>query len=321
MKFLQKIDKKILIYLVFVGISTVFWFLNKLGNEFNASLDYPVKYTNLPKNKVLTSELPDKLKLQVTAFGHTLLKYKLNPAPFPVVVNLNDYSKQLQSDEVTLFSIDTRQIKADINQQLGKDITLHDVLPDKINFKFDNIISKKVALAANTKLEFDAQCMLDGKIIFSPDSITVSGPKNMLDTLKFIYSKKQTFKRLNKSIERNVGLEEIETLSFAKKRVVMKLPVSKFTEGHINITIKTTNVPDSLKLITFPQNVSVSYMVSLANYDKVTENDFILDVNFNDIENLLGDKLSIHLVHATNKVNAVSINPDIVEYIIEKTND
>lgn len=320
-KLLKKVDKKIIIYLIFVAFSTVFWFLNKLNNEFNASLDYPVKYVNFPTNKVLVSELPNKLKLQVSAFGHSLLKYKINPDPFPVVINLNDYEKEISPAEVKTFDIQTRQIKADINQQLGKDITLHDVLPDKITFVFDNIVSRKIAVSAFVETQFDLQCLADGPITFSPDSIMVHGPKNILDTMRFVYTKNQSFKRLNKTIERNVSIRSYDNLDIDKKRVVMKLPVAKYTEAVIEIAIKTKNVPDSLNIITFPKKAQVNYMVSLNNYDKISENDFVLEVDYNDIEKLLGDKLNIKLVHATNKVKNPSITPENVEYIIERAND
>lgn len=307
--------------MVFVGIATVFWFLNKLTNEFNATVNYPVKYKNLPKNKVLISELPSKLKLHVNAYGYSLLKYKLSPVPFPVIIDLEDYEKHLTREDVTRFTIHTRQIKSNINQQLGKDIDLLDVLPDTISFYFANIVSELVAVAPDAELEFDPQCMLDGEISFLPDSVIVKGPQNILDTLSYVYTKKQKFKRLNKPMERNVALAEIDKLKFAKKRVVMKLPVTKFTEADIEVKINTINVPDSLTLITFPQKTKVSYMVSLANYDKISESDFIFEVDYLDIEKLLGQKLSIKSKYQTNKVSSVSISPDIVEYIIENKND
>ena len=320
-KIAKKIDKKILVYLVFVGFATVFWFLNKLTNEFNATVNYPVKYRNLPKNKVLVSELPKKLKLHVNAYGYSLLKYKISPVPFPVIINLKDYQQHLTREDVLQFTIHTRQIKSDINEQLGKDIDLLDVLPDTISFRFANIVSELVAVAPDAELEFDPQCMLEGKISFLPDSIVVKGPQTTLDTLKYVYTKKQKFKHLNKPMERNVALVEIENLKFAKKRVIMKLPVSKFTEAYLEVKINTINVPDSLKLITFPQKTKVNYMVSLSNYDKISADDFIFEVDYFDIEKLLGQKLSIKTKYQTTKVSSASISPNIVEYIIENKND
>lgn len=317
-KIFKKIDQKILIYLMFVGISTVFWFLNKLGNEFNTTIYYPVKYTNIPKNKVVTSDLPSKLELHVSGFGYNLLRYKFKFIPFPINIDLSKYTqKQVEKEGLKTTVIHTRLIKSNIRNQLGKNINVLDILPDTITCKYANVVSKKVAIKDNASLQFDAQCMLNGKIEFTPDSVLVSGSEQIIDTLKYIYTKKLKFKNLNKDIERNISLQSIENLSIAKKRAIIKIKVSKFTENTMQIPIKTNNVPDSLKLITFPQKANVKYMVSLNNCDKISERDFNLEVNYKDIEKLLGDKLTVKLSYKSNKVKAVSFKPPFVEYIIE----
>ena len=71
-KIFKRIDRKILVYLVFVGVSTIFWFLNELNNNFNTTVDYPIRFTHLPKNKILTNELPRNLQLNRKAAGLNL---------------------------------------------------------------------------------------------------------------------------------------------------------------------------------------------------------------------------------------------------------
>lgn len=314
----KKIDKKILIYLVFVGISTTFWFLNKLGNEFNTTIHYPIKYTGIPENKILLPDSPTKLELQVSALGYNLIRYKFRLTPFPININLSDYSKQQEIPEsVREIIIHTRFIKSEISEQLGKDINILDILPDTLRCKFANIISKKIPIAANADLQFDAQCMLNGEIKFSPDSVMVSGSEQIIDTLKYIYTKKLKFKKLNKNIERNVSLAKIKNLSITKKRVIIKIPVSKFTETTLQIPIQATKVPDSLVLITFPQKAEVKYMVSLNDCDKISKQDFVLEVDYLDIKKLLGNKLTVKLSYKSDKVKNVSFTPQFVEYIIE----
>lgn len=317
-RILQKVDKKILIYLVFVSISTVFWFLNKLGNEFNTTIYYPIKYTGIPEDKILLSDLPTKLELQVSALGYNLIKYKFRLTPFPININLSEYSKHQEiSQNVRQIIIHTRLIKSDISEQLGKNIKISDILPDTLHCRFANIITKKIPIAANANLQFDAQCMLNGKIQFTPDSVIVKGSEQIIDTLKYIYTKRIKFKKLNKNIERNVSLKKIKNLSIAKKRAIIKIPVSKFTEATLQIPIQVRNVPDSLQLITFPQKASIKYMVSLDECDKITEQDFVLEVNYLDIKKLLGNKLTVKLTHKPDEVKNISFTPNFVEYIIE----
>lgn len=317
-KILSRIDQKILVYLIFVGIATVFWFFNKLGNNFTTTISYPVRYANMPRNKVLVNDLPQNLKLNVNALGYKLLIYKLSPPPYPVVINLEDYLNQINNPNFKQFKLQTRYTREEINEQMPNNIEVLDILPDTISFQFANIIEKKVPIKAHVQLSFDQQCMLNGAITFKPDSVTVKGPHTIIDTLSGIYNKYQSFSGLNKPLQRNVALQEIKKIKIDKKRVVMTLPVSKFTETSFRVPITPVNVPDSLDLKTFPRYVKVSGLVALNDYDKINANDFRFEVDYMDIEKLLGQKLGVKLIVAPSNIKSVNYHPESVEFILEK---
>lgn len=315
---INRIDQKILVYLIFVGIATVFWFFNKLGNNFNATIEYPVRYANLPKNKVLVNELPRNLKLNVNAYGYKLLIYKLSPAPYPVVINLKDYNEQINNPNVKQFKLQTRYTREEINEQMPNDIEVLDILPDTISFQFANIIEKKVAVKPNVKLSFDQQCMLYGEITFQPDSVIAKGPHTILDTLTGATIRFQSFSDLNKPLQRNVALVEIDKVKFDKKRVVMTLPISKFTEFNFEVPITPVHVPDTLDLKTFPRYIKVAGLVALQDYDKINASDFRFEVDYMEIEKLLGQKLGVQLILAPTNVKSINYYPQSVEFILEK---
>lgn len=317
-KIFRRIDRKILVYLVFVGISTVFWFLNELSNDYNSTINYPVRFTNLPKNKILVSDLPKNLNLSVNAYGYTLLRYKLSPASFPVIINMEKYGGNIANPSVNKFRLQTRYTREAINKQLNNDVEVLDILPDTILFQFANIISKKVPIKPLVKLEFDEQCMLNGTISFTPDSIVVKGPNNILDTLSAVYTRFSNFDKLNKPLQRNVALKEINKLTFNKKRVVMQIPVSKFTQADFDVPIQPKNVPDSLDLKSFPRIAKVTCLVSLEEYDKIQTKDFLLEIDFYDIEKLLGNKLTVTLGISPTNAKNVAFFPESVEFILDK---
>lgn len=317
-KVLDRIDRKILTYTVFVGIATVFWFLNELSNNYTSTINYPVRFTNIPKNKILVSDLPKRLKLNVNAYGYTLLRYKLSPASFPIVINLNDFAQNIGNPAIKKYRLHTRSIRQTVGKQMPNDIEVLDIFPDTVLFEFANIIEKRIPIKSNVQLEFDDECMLNGKVSFIPDSVTVQGPNNIIDTLTAIYNKFQRFDGLSKPLKRNVGLAEIKKLSYDKKRVVINLPVSKFTEAHFEVEVESRNVPDSLDLKIFPRLVKVKCLVALNDYDRLKAEDFKLDVDYSDIEKLLGDKLSLNLRFAPNNVKSVNYSPESVEFIIDK---
>ncbi len=318
-KVVKRIDQKILIYLIFVGIATIFWFLNKLGNEFTATIHYPVKYIDVPENKLIISDLPEELELELSGRGYTLLKYKFKIISFPIAISISDYiEKQGASAKTKELKIHPRIIKANINKQLNKNINIIDILPQTINCSFADIIEKKVAIAPNIDIQFAPQCMLDGKIKFTPDSVMVRGSEQILDTMRYVYTKPMKVKNLDKNFERNVSIKSIKNVSIDNKRTVMLVKVDKYTENTLKIPISAINVPKERRLITFPQKVKIKYLVSFDECNRISEQDFRLQVNYNDIENLLGNKLTVRLSKHPKNIKNISFTPKFVEYIIEQ---
>ncbi len=65
---------KLITFLFFVLVSTVFWFVRSLGQQYETNVTYPVRYTDFPENKVLIGDIPQKLELRVRASGFSILK-------------------------------------------------------------------------------------------------------------------------------------------------------------------------------------------------------------------------------------------------------
>lgn len=317
-KIFKRIDHKILVYLVFVGIATVFWFLNELNNTFNTTISYPIKFTHLPNNKSLVNKLPEEIQLSINTDGYTILKYKLSPISFPVSVNVEKHSGNIDDVEIKQYKLQTRYIRKAINRQIPNYIEIVDIFPDTINFEFANLITKKILIKPDITLEFRQECMLNGDVTFTPDSIEIRGPNTILDTLQAVYTKHHVFLKLNKKIKQEITLKKINELEYKDKKVKINIPVSKFTQLNFDLTVEAINVPDSLNLKTFPRKVKVSCIVALSDYNKIKADDFIIEVDYLDIKHLLGGKLSLNLKHSPFQAKSISYYPEGVEFILDK---
>ena len=81
---LRRPDKRVIIYLVCVGIATVFWLLNMLGKNYTADLDLPVRYGNLPENQVLINKLPPEADPSCQRFWFYPFAAQVEPDIFAV---------------------------------------------------------------------------------------------------------------------------------------------------------------------------------------------------------------------------------------------
>jgi hypothetical protein len=157
-----------------------------------------------------------------------------------------------------------------------------------------------------------------GKLKITPDSVIVSGPKSIIDTLTSIKTIPEKLTGLRKSITLELDLESIDKLAYSLKEVVINIPVEKFTEESIEIPIEVINMPDSLFLRTFPANIEITYRVGLSDYKKVNEHMFVAVLDYSAKESSIGNKLAIELVKVPEYVQVTNFSPKSVEYIIEK---
>ncbi|MEZ5018727.1 MAG: hypothetical protein R2756_01135 [Bacteroidales bacterium] len=84
------LNKELPVFAFFLLLSFVFWYLNELSKELQGTINYPVRYINPPKDRIVTGDLPGKLEMDLRGPGYSILKVKLSGSRAPVVI---DYSK------------------------------------------------------------------------------------------------------------------------------------------------------------------------------------------------------------------------------------
>jgi hypothetical protein len=305
--------------MIFLFLSGLFWLLNELSREAISDISYPVKYINLPGNKMLANEVPKRLGLKLQAPGYTLLRFKLSSGLIPLSLDMESYFlRQLPGKSSSDYYLLTRELRGRFERRLSSSITIIDIQPDSLFFKFDSIIYKKIPVIPRVDFTMARQFMLSEEFHTTPDSIVVSGPGLILDTLKAVTTAGVSFSMLNKAVEQEVKLSDIPRIEFNEETVILSASVEQFTEANLKVPIKAINVPDSLVLKTFPNQTSLSCIAGLSDYDKISVHVFQLEVDYLEIDQSLGGKLKVNIASVPEFVRSVRIHPIYVEFIIEK---
>lgn len=168
------IKRNVITYGVCVIIATVLWFLNALNKEYNTEITYPIKYTDLPKGKLLVSEPPKEMTLSIKAHGFALLRYSISTSFLPIVLNVNSL---IDKKDLLEYTVNMSEIKDRISAQLNSDIQLLSIKPEFITFKFSRFESKRVPVIPQVNYTLKRQYMLKNDISIAPDSVDISGPR------------------------------------------------------------------------------------------------------------------------------------------------
>ena len=127
-----------------------------------------------------------------------------------------------------------------------------------------------------------------------------------------------SYENLDDTLTEKVQLKKINNVNFSKKTVSIILPIEKYTENEIKIPVEIINCPDSLKLITFPNEVKLTYKIGLSRYKTIGGLNFKAVVDFLDAAGKNKEKIQVQLIKQAEYLQSVKISPEYLEYIIEK---
>ncbi len=306
--------KKIAIFSVFVFIATIFWFLDALNREYTTKIEYPIEFFNFPEDVSITSNYPKYLSVTIKAHGFDIIGKKNISNPFQIdikklsVIDKTDRSKLI---------ISLRKISDDLFPKI-QNIEIVHIVPESIILTTSKISSKKVPIKLNINYTAKMLYMQSGDIQILPDSITISGPDKILSKLSEVETVPMGYKNLNDTLTEKIQLKKISNVNFSKKIVNIILPIEKYTENEIKIPVEIINCPDSLKLITFPNEVKLTYKIGLSRYKTIGEFNFKAVVDFLQATEKNKEKILVQLTKQPDYLQSVKISPEYLEYIIEK---
>jgi hypothetical protein len=136
------INKDIVVFAFFLLLSFIFWYLNSLGKEMEAGIKYPVKYTNLPKERTIVDESPVKLNLFLKGPGYSILKLKVSEKKTPVIIDISKVNYRRVPGNKDFYYIVTSGIIKSLSVQLRSGCEITSIKPDTLFFTLDKTLSK-----------------------------------------------------------------------------------------------------------------------------------------------------------------------------------
>ena len=313
-----KNQRKIITFFVCICIATVFWFLNALNKLYTVDIEFPVKYVDLPANRVLSNHPTDKFVLTVSSYGFTILRHKLSLSFSPLVFDVNEFtSGQLQKTNRSRYVISTRQFINRFSSQISNELKINAIHPDTVVFSFEKMKKRMVKVIPKVHLDFVVQHDLNRPIIVVPDSVMVNGPESIMDTLSYVYTVAQEYTKVKEPIHRNIALKECKSLIYTPSRVMMIIPVEEFTEKNLMIPVYVNNLPEDEHVNLFPEKVRVNFQVSLSRFKEIKADEFRVCVEYKDIQQQK-ETLDLNLEVQPKDLKTVSVYPTRIEYLIEK---
>ena len=306
-------NKEFYVFLLFLGLSVLFWFLQSTQAVSQSELSIPLKYGKLPEHIIVTNELPRSIKVTIRDKGSHLYNYFTRRRKLGLELDLLRWR-----EEDGISRIPLEQLKPAIFAKLKPSAQILRISPDSLILYFVEKEQKDLPVKLNAHIGLSQQYMLVEEPSVLPAFVTAYAPASILDTLRQIETEALDLPVLKDSISLNVKLKAIEGVHFSQTTVKVHLPVEEFTEIRYEIPVHGMDFPDNLLLRSFPSKVTVSFLVSRSNYQAVKAEDFRLGISYQDLIKSKEDLQSIQLIKIPEYVRRLSLHPDKVECLIEK---
>jgi len=306
-------NKNIRMFLFFVLLSSLFWLLINLSKVYISDANVFISFYNLPKSKIIKQSPKRHLKFELKAGGFKFLTYQLdNPK---IKINL-DHLHHLKKD--LYYYLPNNHLR-DLQLQFSSDVELLSIAKDTIYIELTSLATKKVKVKPNLNITFKMGYNFSKGITIKPDSVNIIGSKSILDTINSISTIALNLKEVSNNINRKLLLNDFnKKIKFDKPEVKIYARVDKFTETSVVKSFKVINIPKGYKINTIPKEVTITYQVSLSNFNKVSANMFEIVCNFSET---LKDSLNYlipKIVAKPDFVSAVQLSPNKIEYLLLK---
>ena len=310
MKTSRKISKTFISFLV---ASFLIWLLITFSKEYTTVITYAVIYKNIPQNKLLQEAPVNKIDITVKASGFKILRSNFKNKKIQLEAS------NLQRKEHSKFYFLTKNQVKKIQQQLLFGVELKEIEQDTIYLNLGLLTSKKVALKPNLDINYHIGYDLLNEIKISPDSIVISGPEAQvektnyldlselkLDDVKSDFSEEVTILKLNN----NFKISDLKT--------IISGSVDKFTEGKLQVSFTTKNLPKDINLTILSEKVEIVFVVALSNFSKISEASFKLECDY-----LISEKNNLgylipKVILAPDFIKSIKIIPKKIDFLIQK---
>jgi YbbR domain-containing protein len=306
--------KKVLLFSVFLLISVFIWFLNALSKNYTTEIEYPLTYEDFPTDRVFVGQLPDKLDLRINAHGWAILRYRIFRKPVPISFKVSAFSFNRTGGDSSRAFILTRYLRDQVSRQLPAELQLLEIRPDTLYFQYAKSVTKMVKIMPDLIFEVDKQFTIKDGIDLEPDSVEVTGPDLIVDTLKQVFTARSELGQLSKNFTDKVRLNQIPDLTYSHSRVKCNIELERFTEVQLTLPVSVINVPDTISLQTFPSRIRFTCNVGLSKYDRVDGNLIRAVVDYEEIRD--GTRLvNVHIQNLPVYLLGYEYYPRTVEFL------
>ena len=265
-------------------IAFIFWFFIKSEDSYLVTQKIPLVARNLQEQKTYKEEVPDYIFVTMKGSGRSFIwltffenfydDYKaildLSSIADEYNFDLNNYYRDNPTKIVLPTSLDLEFIEV--------------VSPRNIVINLDQYLVKKVPIKSQFLVSTEAGYVQVGSPLFSPDSISIGGPQEVVKNIEFVNTKNDTFFKLNASVKNEFPIINPNKLvDFDPKKVEGYINIQPISETIVSsIPVNLINKPNDVEVFVNPSTVSLTIIGGLDQVANTLPEDILVTIDFRE---------------------------------------
>ncbi len=302
--------RNVVTFLIFLLISTFFWFLMALNDELQRDMSLPVAFENKPEDVTLLVPEPIMVDLTIKDKGSALLRYRWSKPP-----QLKFNFEEVNSPGGKLVITPQRANNA-IRSIFGQQATVVSLNPDSLAIHYTRRPGRNVSVDVVTgDISADSRYIISGQVRVLTDSVKLYSATRLSRSVTSVKTVPVVATDLTDSVTLEVPLSPPDGMRAVPASVRIRIPVEPLIARQRKVKISTVNVPAGKSVIAIPDYVEVSYLVPMSLSGD--EDLFEVHADFRR-RSSVACKMPLRLVDVSDKCHNVEISVDSVEFIVQQ---
>ena len=263
-------------------IAFVFWFFIKSEDTYSVTTKIPLVARNLQEQKTYKEEVPENILVTLKGSGRAFIWLRFFDSfyeDYKAVLDLSQIADEYNFELDQYYKNNPEKIVLPSSLDLE---FVEVISPRNIKINLDKYLVKKVPIRSQVTALTEPGYVQVGDQTFTPDSISIGGPKEVVDTITFVNTERDTLEGL-------IGLSEGELfiinpnklVNFDPKKVQGYIDIQPISETIVTgIPVKLINKPNDINVFVNPATVSLTIVGGLNEIANTTSDDIEVVINF-----------------------------------------
>jgi len=263
-------------------IAFIFWFFIKSEDSYSVTTSIPLVARNLQEQKTYKEEVPESIIVTLKGSGRAFIWLRFFDnfyEDYKAVIDLSSIADEYNFELDQYYKNNPEKIVLPESLELE---FVEVISPRSIKINLDQYLVKKVPIKSEVIVSTAPGYIQVGEEVFSPDSISIGGPQEIVDTINFVKTQKDTLVNLVSSIESEfLIINPDRVVDFDPKKVEGFINIQPISETIVTgIPVKLINKPNDINVFVNPATVSLTIVGGLDQIASIVSTDIEVLINF-----------------------------------------